>query len=287
MRIFGSLVAVAILAMAVLAAQQTLTATIPSGANSFRIANCDNVDGPSKKSLTISVENPLESYMSVKYYVYNLSSSQWVDKGKLCNAPGLQSTQCPTILEIIAGKQGNGTITNDLVKLVATIEGSQDTYEKVFSFTVNHFTGDREAALLAQLSANTTSLTAAREQCSAKPVCCTDTVSGKLDSAQASFSTVEGEIGGCHLTNAYNALVQGETNVKDVASTLRPCALSSPTPGGTPQATPQATGSPTPTPEQSMMPTPPPQQTPTPAASSCPIGALLALLGAGLFAFKR
>jgi len=291
MKLIGMAATLLLLSAVVLGAQNALTATIPQGADSFRAPNCNNVDGPSKQRVVVTIENPLPEYMIINYYQYNLSSGEWESKGRLCTAPGEQLTQCPVDVLVTAGNQGNISVNRDMLRIVGTAESSPDTYEKTFSFSITHYTAEREAALLSQLAGNSTALTTAQAQCSAKPACCSQELSGKLSDAEAEFTAVSASINGCHLVDAYNSLVMGERNVKNVTQTLARCTLSgtpTPTPGqGTP--TPGA-GTPTPVPIQSQ--TPPPQTpapTPTPApASSCPVGVVLLLLGAAcLVAAKR
>jgi hypothetical protein len=298
MRGIASVIAVLLLATAVLAAQQALSASVPDAASSFRIPNCNNVDGPSKQHIRITIDNPLPDFMAVNYYLYNLSSGEWESMGKLCNAPGMQMTACDTDLLIATGNQGNATTTHDLIRLVATTETSQDTYEKTFSFAVTHYAADREATLVSQIAGNNTALSRARDQCAAKPACCTMALSGNLDAAEAKIRTSNDSVSGCHLVDAYSLLQQGEMLVRNTTTALAPCNLqATPTPATTPLHTPTPSSSPapsqtasatpaggTPTPEESVTPAATP--TPTPA-KACPMGLLLMLLGAGTFLLKR
>ena len=292
MRFLAIFAAFLMLAAFSAAAEQVLTANLAAGTNSFRISNCDMAGGPAKKSLTVNVENQLSDYMAVKYYVYNLSSGQWEDKGKLCNAPGLQMTPCTLQLPINMGGMGNGTITQDLLKVVATTEGSQDTHVKIFSFTVTHFEGDREVSLMGQISGNKTDLSSAHSLCEAKPACCLSDITGKLSTAEAKFADADSAIGRCDITGAYNSLQQGETEVKDATQSLTLCTLT-PVPGATqtPPPTNPLPTEPEPTPGPSeptpVPPTPVPTGEPAPPASSCPLGALLLFLGAGAFILRR
>ena len=291
MRFLAIFAAFLMLAASAAAVEHTLSASLSSGTSSFRISNCEMAGGASKQRLTVNVENPMADYMAVKYYTYNLSSGQWEDNGKLCNAPGLQMTPCALQLPINMGGKGNGTITQDLLRVVATIEGSQDTYTKVFSFTVTHFEGDREVSLLNQIAGNKTALSATRDLCVAKPACCTSEISGRLDSAESKLNEATTALGGCDITAAYSVLQQGESAVNDISQSLTLCTLT-PAPGATqtpvptnplpePTSTPEP-GEPTPAPA-----TPEPTSEPPPAASSCTMGALLVFLGASAFISRR
>ncbi len=292
----AGIITVLLLATAVLAAQHTLSASVPDGASTLRIPNCNNVDGPSKQHIRVTIDNPLPDFMAVNYYLYNLSSNEWESMGKLCNVPGMQMNACDADLLIATGNQGNATTTHDLIRLVATTETSQDTYEKTFSFAVTHYAADREATLVSQIAANYTALSRARDQCAAKPACCTAALSVNLDTAWLRFQTANESVSGCHLVDAYSLLQQGELLVRNTTTTLTPCNLqATPTPATTPLHTPTPAPSPsqtasatpvgeTPTPAESVTPSATP--TPTPG-KTCPVGLLLMALGAGTFLLKR
>ncbi|MDD5317748.1 MAG: hypothetical protein PHF51_03365 [Candidatus ainarchaeum sp.] len=284
----------AVLASSALAEELVLPAHM-STSPTASVPNCAaTTPGPSKTQFSVAVENTLSQLLDVDYSVFDNSTGTWREIGNLCIVPAGQTMQCPGTLETTLGGTGNGTFTSDMLRLTGRSDASPgNVYVETIPFSVQHFTGAREQALLSQKSGQDSALLAAKASCAARPQCCPAQTRGQIDEAEALLLNASAQLAACATTGMYSSLVSAESLLLNASSQMGNCTTAAtPTPGVVATPAPSPSGSQTPTPSPAASPTPPPAATatPTPApsgAGACPLAVLLLAAGALSFAASK
>ena len=295
-----------------LAAERELSASLTTP-TSIRVSNCDIDGGPTIQRVNIVIDNSLSEFMGVSWEYYDLPSQTWVDQGKLCNIPAATFTNCVIqVLPITLGGTGEGVLQNQpLLRLTGTSGAAPgDTFRKTFSFTIDHYVGEREASIITQLDQQQANYDEASSLCDAYPSCCTNYERRQLSDAGSKLDSAAQGIAVCDLALAYDSVVQAQVlsnSVKDAINECVSLGTATPTPARSPtrpSPTPAATQTPTRPPggPRTPAPTAPPVETetpterqtpttsPTPAVPTqglCPTSVALLLGGVGLAAFLR
>jgi len=282
----------AVLASSALAEELVLPAHM-STSSTASVPNCAaTAPGPGKTQFSVAVENTLSQLLDVDYSVFDNSTGTWREIGNLCIVPAGQTMQCPGTLETTLGGTGNGTFTADMLRLVGRSDASPgNVYVKTLPFSVQHFTGAREQALLSQKAGQDSALLAAKAACAARPQCCPAQTQGKISEAEALLLNASIQLAACSTTEMYSSLVSAESLLLNASSQIGNCtAAATPTPGAVATPTPAPAGSQTPTPGPAATPAPAETATPTPAPSgtgACPLAVLLLAAGALSFAASK
>lgn len=286
-------IALLVLACTAYAATRTLNAHVV-GSTNLMISNCDLLDGPTKVRTKIYIENSLPQFMAVNYEYRDLPSGTWKSGGKLCNIPAGQFMHCETNLLIAKGGTGNGTFEEPLLRLIGTSEAAPgDTYEANLSFSVTHFTGEREGQLSSRLSGLSDELGQARASCTANPSCCNQATRDMIDAADQGIRSGNAAVMVCNLTQAYDTILLAESNADNATNNINTCLASVPSPTPTLTQTPAVTRTPaaTQTPQVTGTPvgtqTAAPTTTPAPKSSICPLGLVLLFGPLGVAIFRR
>jgi len=294
-RFLYAILAVAILAFACYAADRELVSHI-SSSTSLNIANCANAGGPSKAAVRIYVDNSLGQLMGVNYEYFNNNTRQWESGGKLCNV--VMPETCDGNIQVTLGGKGNGTFTSEMVRVSATSEAAPgDVFKKSFQLTINHFTGERESTLTAQMQEQAAALTTARTACASNTRCCSQESRDAIDRADTHLSTARVALSACAFETMYSSITEAESLLDGTTRSISTCLASAtptPAPNATPAPTAAGTATPAPTAQQTGTPaptTPPatPAPTPAPTTKVCPLmaGLLVALLGCAAVASKK
>ena len=274
-RLLTALLVLMSLALLSSATEHELVAHITS-ATSLDIANC-GTSGPSRVTVTIFVENPLSQLMAVNYEFFNNDTNSWQSGGKLCNlAPG-EFIQCTGTVELTLGGKGNSTFAANMIRLTGTSDAApSDAYTKRLSFTIRHFTSDREQTMLDKKRTQDASFAELQGLCTAHPTCCMQAQRDSIDTADGLLLNASSQISSCRLADAYSTLISAESILNSISQTIGSCAAAAtPTPSQTQTATPTRT------------PTPSPTGSPQAGAGICPLGIGILFSAIGLAAFFK